>query len=275
MRRREFIGAISRTTIVAGCLSLSRTFVWIAALLLVLMEASCLFQISAIKAQNTRTYATDFPREENPISESGVWQHSGASWAMVRTFANRAVGSQTGSGGYDDAYAYLSRFGPNQTAQATLWKDPTIGRDSIACKIWRGLGRNYCDGPGTREVELLLRWSDSAISARGYECNLSWDGKYAEIVRWNGPYGDFTYITQQRKFKTGIMPPNNGDLFKATISESTINVYLNKNDGKGDQLIVTGTDPTFTDGGPGMGFFIQGSVDPTKFGFASFKASSD
>ena len=148
-------------------------------------------------------------------------------------------------------------------------------RSSIACKIWRGLGRNYCDGPGTREVELLLRWSDSAISARGYECNLSWDGKYAEIVRWNGPYGDFTYITQQRKFKTGIMPPNNGDLFKATISESTINVYLNKNDGKGDQLIVTGTDPTFTDGGPGMGFFIQGSVDPTKFGFASFKASSD
>jgi hypothetical protein len=37
---------------------------------------------------------------------------------------------------------------------------------------------------------------------------------------------------------------------------------------------VVGTDPTYTDGGPGMGFFIQGSVDPTQFGFASFKASS-
>ena len=104
---------------------------------------------------------------------------------------------------------------------------------------------------------------------------MAWDGKYAEIVRWNGPFGDFTYITQQRTFNDGIMPPKNGDIFKATISGSTINVYLNKNDGMGDQLIVIGTDSTYTDGDPGMGFFIQGSVDPSQFGFASFKASSN
>ena len=141
--------------------------------------------------------------------------------------------------------------------------------------IWSRLRGTYCAGPGLHEVELLLRWADSATSARGYECNLAWDGKYAEIVRWNGPYGDFTYIAQRRTFNDGIMPPNNGDIFKATISGSTINVYLNKNDGMGDQPIVTATDPTYTDGGPGMGFFIEGSVDPTQFGFASFKASSD
>jgi hypothetical protein len=251
--------------------------VWITGLLILLMVAVYLFQISPIKAQNARTYATDFLQEENPISEGGVWQHRGAPWAMVRTFANRAVGTQTGSGGYDDAYAYLSGYGPNQAAQATLWKDPAMGY-SIICKIWRRLRLptgNYCNGLGTHEVELLLRWADSATSARGYECNLSWDGSYAEIVRWNGPFGDFTYITKQSKFNAGIMPPNNGDIFKATIAESTINVYLNKNDGRGDQLIVTGTDPTYTDGGPGMGFFIQGTVDPMQFGFASFKASSN
>jgi hypothetical protein len=238
------------------------------------------FQMLPIKAQNGRTYATDFQLEEHPISEGGAWQHHGVPWAVVRTFIRRAVGTQTGDGGFDDAYAYLSSFGPNQTAQATLWKDQTIGNDSITCKIWRRLvwrrlRGHYCDSPGTHEVELLLRWSDSANSARGYECNLAWDGKYAEIVRWNGPFGDFTYITQQRTFNAGIMPPSNGDIFKATITGSTINVYLNKNDGKGDQLIVTGTDPTFADGGPGIGFFIQGRVDPTMFGFASFKASSD
>jgi hypothetical protein len=94
-------------------------------------------------------------------------------------------------------------------------------------------------------------------------------------VRWNGPFGDFTYITQQRTFNDGIMPPNDGDKFKAAISGSTINVYLNKNDGRGDQLIATGSDPTYTDGGPGMGFYIQGRVDPTLFGFSNFKASSD
>jgi hypothetical protein len=237
------------------------------------------FQISPISAENTRTYATDFPLEENPISESGVWQHHGAYWATVRTYANRAVGSETGFGGYDDAYAYLSGFGPDQVAQATLWKDPAIGPDSITCRIlrrliWSRLRGSYCAAPGTHEVELLLRWADSETSARGYECNLSWDGKYAEIVRWNGPFGDFTYVAQQRTFSEGIIPPNNGDMFKATISGSTIAVYLNKNDGKGDQLLVIGTDPTYTDGGLGMGFFIQGSVDPTQFGFASFRASS-
>jgi hypothetical protein len=258
-------------------LSVAFSLLWITGLS---MAAVYLFQISPIKAQNARTYATDFRLEENPISEGGVWQHRGASWAMVRTFANRAVGSQTGSGGYDDAYAYLSGFGPNQTAQATLWKDPTIGNDTIACRIlrrliWGRLRGNYCAGPGVHEVELLLRWADSATSARGYECNLSWNGSYAEIVRWNGPFGDFTYITQQRTFNDGMMPPNDGDIFKATISGSMINVYLNKNDGRGDQLIVTGTDPTYTGGEPGMGFFIQGSVDPMQFGFSSFKASSD
>ena len=41
--------------------------------------------------------------------------------------------------------------------------------------------------PGcTHEVEVLLRWADSAHIARGYECNLAFDGGYAQIVRWNG-----------------------------------------------------------------------------------------
>ena len=253
---------------------------WITGLLALPMVVAYSFQISPMKAQNARTYATDFLLEENPISEGGVWQHRNASLAVVRTFAGRAVGSQTGSGGYDDAYAYLTDFGPNQTAQATLWKDPTIGNDSITCKIlrrlvWSRLRGSYCAGPGVHEVELLLRFADSASSARGYECNLSWNGSYAEIVRWNGRFGDFTYITQQRTFSAGIMPPNNGDIFKATISGRTINLYLNKNDGLGDQLIVVGRDPTYTDGGPGMGFFISGMVDPTQFGFVSFKASTD
>ena len=56
----------------------------------------------------------------------------------------------------------------------------------------------------------------------------------------------------------GIMPPRNGDILTATMSGSAIHVYLNKNDGKGDQLIVAGSDTTYRTGNPGMGFFIQG-----------------
>src|SRR6516164_8491400 len=86
---------------------------WIAGLLVLPLVA-----VSPTKAQSARTYATDFPLEENPISEGGVWQHHGASWAVVRTFAHRSFGTQTGSGAYDDAYAYMTNFGPDQTAQA-------------------------------------------------------------------------------------------------------------------------------------------------------------
>ena len=203
-----------------------------------------------------KTFSTEFPLTEHPISEHGIWRHVGTSWSYVRSVANHAIGTQSGSGGYDDSYAYLTGFGPDQKAQATLWIDPAIGGDY-------------------REVELLLRWADSPTRARGYECNLAWNGSYAEIVRWNGPYGDFAYVTRQTRFAPGIMPPRNGDVFKATISGSEIHVYLNKNDGKGDRLIVSGRDTTFVDGEPGMGFFIQGRVDPAQFGFSSYTASSD
>ena len=209
------------------------------------------------EAQTTaKTFSTEFPLTERPLSEHGIWRHAGTSWSYVQSVAHHAIGTQSGSGGYDDSYAYLTGFALDQKAQATLWIDPAIGGDY-------------------REVELLLRWADSPTSARGYECNLAWNGSYAEIVRWNGHYGDFTYVTRQTRFAPGIMPPRNGDIFKATISGSEIQVYLNKNDGKGDQLIVSGRDMTFVDGEPGIGFFIQGRVDPAQFGFSSYTASSD
>jgi hypothetical protein len=204
----------------------------------------------------TRRFTTSFSDLERPVSAGGAWHHLGTFWSLVRSADGHAMGTQTGSRGYDDSYAYLSGFGPDQTVRATLWFDRT-------------------DDGDYREVELLLRWSDSRDSARGYECNLAWSGAYAEIVRWNGAPGNFTYITRQRRFDAGIMPPATGDVLEATIAGSVIRVYLDKNDGKGDRLIAIGRDETFKDGGPGLGLFIQGNVDPSRFGFTDFSATSD
>jgi hypothetical protein len=203
-----------------------------------------------------KRFATDFPLAEQPVSERGAWHHLGRSWAMVRSLPQGAVGTQTGTGRYDDSYAYLDGFLPDQTAEATLW-------------MAAGVSGDY------REFELLLRWSDSPTSARGYECNLAWDGRYAQIVRWNGPYGDFTYIANQTRFAPGLMPPRTGDIFKATIRGSSIRIYLNKNDGNGDQLVVQGSDATFKDGNPGIGFYIGGQHDPARFGFSRYAAWSE
>lgn len=201
------------------------------------------------------TYSTDFPRTESPISEGGAWHHLGTSWTFVQTLDRRAVGTQTGVNGYDDSYAYLSGFGPDQMAEATLWLNPAISGDY-------------------REGELLLRWSDTPTTARGYECNIAWNGAYAQIVRWDGGYGKFTYIANQTRFARGVMPPRTGDVFKAMILGSSIYVYINKNDGNGDRLIVTGRDETYASGNPGLGFFVQGARYPAQFGFSSYTASS-
>ena len=238
--------------------SIRRGTAWlcICCALLITAADSQTWRESSAPPPAARTFATEFPFTERPISENGAWHHLGRFWAYIRTTDGHAFGTQTGAGGYDDAYAYLTGFSPDQQAQATLWLDPRTNGDY-------------------REVELLLRWADSPTSARGYECNLAWNGTYAEIVRWNGRLGDFTYIARQTKFDPGIMPPRSGDTLKATISGTSIRVYLNRNDGHGDHLIVVGQDSSFADGNPGMGFFIQGRVDPAQFGFSSYSASSD
>jgi hypothetical protein len=203
-----------------------------------------------------RTFTANFAIAESPISGNSGWQHLGKSWTSVRTFDNRAIGTQTGFGGYDDSYAFLTGFGPDQTAQATIWVDPAAKGDY-------------------REVEILLRWADSPTTARGYECNLAWNGAYAQIVRWNGPFGDFTYVTSRTSFEPGITPPKTGDVLTATIRGSEIRVYLNKNDNTGDHLILSGHDSTFSDGNPGIGFYVQGNRNPAQYGFTSYVASSD
>lgn len=207
-------------------------------------------------AVQRKVFATAFPLVEHPISEHGAWHHRGAAWAVIRTEAGHALGTQTGRNGYDDSYAYLNGFPPDQHAQATLWLDPTAKGDF-------------------REFEVLLRWSDTATTARGYECNLAWNGAYAQIVRWNGRFGDFTYIATQTSFPPGIMPPQSGDILKATIAGDVIRMFLDKHDGRGDRLIVSGRDGSYPDGNPGIGLFVQGSPDPARFGFSQFSAASD
>lgn len=219
--------------------------------------------VPAALRQPVVQYSTNFadpPNPENPISEGGVWHHIGTSWTKIRTITgpNRAVGTQTGSGGFDNSYAYLTGFPADVVSSATIYKHPTIVRDPGA----------------SHEIEVLLRWADTASTARGYECNLAFDGGYQEIVRWNGNFGNFTILSHRTSFPAGTMPPKTGDIFKATISGSAILVYINKNDGKGDQLINNVNDLTFTDGNPGLGMWLQGSFDQTKFGFASYSAIS-
>jgi hypothetical protein len=195
----------------------------------------------------TISYSTNFDLTESPLSEGGAWKHLGLDWTLVNTSNGLAWGTQTGSGAYDDSYAYLSGFPPDQMASGVV---------HLASP----------SGAATHEVEILLHWSDDAHDARGYECNLAWNGGYAEIVRWNGPINDFTYLDRS----SAPMGVHEGDTLSAKIVGNTITSYLN-----GVQ-IATATDSMFRTGNPGIGLWRGGGAPVTlrDYAFTSFTAMS-
>jgi hypothetical protein len=206
------------------------------------------------------TYTSNFPLSENPISEGGNWingEVTGLDWANVRTVAGMAVGTQSGTASgaarYADSTAVLTgEWGPNQTAQATIAVTNASGSPSVY-----------------EEVELRLRTTITANSITGYEllCSVSTNPNlfYVQIVRWNGPLGSFTVLKGVYNYNVHAV---NGDVLKATISGSTIALYLNG----GKKLQVT--DDTYPSGSPGVGFFLQGATGlNANYGFSDFSAT--
>jgi hypothetical protein len=199
------------------------------------------------------SYATSFDADESPLSEGGVWHHAGLDWTFAETAGGIAYGTQalgvprSGPEGYNDSYAYLAGFPPDQQASAVV----ALGSIDTGC---------------THEVELLLRWYDTAHEARGYECNVAFDGSYAQIVRWNGPVGDYTYLAE------GNVPGgiHDGDSVSVTAVGTHLTLSVN-----GVERAST-DDATFTDGNPGVGFWRGSSGCGTfgDYGFTSFSASS-
>ena len=126
---------------------------------------------------------------------------------------------------------------------------------------------NQHSDPVFEEVELRLRTAITAHRITGYEVNFrcTSDGtQYVQIVRWDGPFGRFTYVSATTG--PGL---HDGDIVKAVISGSEITVYIN-----GTQ-VLQGSDATFAAGSPGIGFFLQGTAGVNRdFGFTSVTAAS-
>ena len=203
------------------------------------------------------SYTTSFDGTESPISEGGHWSHLATPWALVDTNGDVAYGTQPGDGAYTDSYAILSGldFGPNQTASAVVHQ--------VA---------GFSPG-GTREVEILLRASDDAGTIRTYECNLAYNGGYAEVVRWNGALGDYTYVSAQGSGGPGAV--HDGDVFRAEIVGNIIRTWLN--DRMLQQVDVSSIGGSvYGDGSPGIAFWRGpgASASPGDYGFTSYTATA-
>lgn len=221
---------------------------------LVVLAASQLWFFGSVDAQGGNSYSTNFPGTENPISEGGRWMNGatvGLDWKNVQTRPGLAYGADpSGNPNFNDPTAILTgTWGPTQTVQATVY--------SV----------NQQTGNINEEVELRLRSTMTPHSSTGYEilfrCNHD-GGWYTDIVRWNGPLGNFTPLSHLG------LPPGifNGDVVKATIVGNVIKVYIN------NVQINTATDSTFTSGNPGMGFYLHNGANlNADFGFTTYSAS--
>jgi len=163
----------------------------------------------------------------------------------VKTANGRAYGTNGPRDAYDDSYAYLSGFAANVEAEAVIYRDP-------------GLVTGI-----THEVELLFRVADTVNSVRCYECLFAYSGGI-QIMRWNGPFGDFTDLGGGglgRELRTG-------DVVKARIVGNTITCYIN-----GTQL-AQAADSRWTDGQPGISFFTRPGGNSAHFAMSSYSVTS-
>jgi len=204
----------------------------------------------------SQTFTTRFTGAENPLSEGGRWTNKGLDWAKFRKNSGIAYGTQTGTNTgtsrYNDSYAHLSGFPPDQEA----WGEAYIAKPNASC---------------SQELEILLRWTSSAHRTTGYECFarcLNNASSYVQIVRWDGPLGKFTYLADMRGTDYGL---KHGDILKASIIGNVITVYIN-----GVEK-ARAMDNTHKTGNPGIGHFLackggQGIGSNADFGFSSFTA---
>ena len=202
----------------------------------------------------TTSYTTSFPLTEDPISEGNNWTNGAADgfdWSNVRTASGLAFGTQSGVSGFDDSLAVLKgAWGPDQAATATVF---TV---------------NQLAGDVFEEAEILLRFKITPHVARGYEINFSMrsDASYSQIVRWNGPYADYTLLDAR------VIPVlHTGDRVAASIVGNTITAFVN-----GVEIFHTSDSTPFTDGNPGIGFYLQGATGTNAdYGFSCYAASDD
>jgi hypothetical protein len=206
-----------------------------------LMLLLCL--TTSVRTVFAASYTTNFPGTESPISEGGNWVNgktTGLDWQNVKITPGFATFAAPNPSSYDDATAILTGiWGADQYVRAVV-NMPTVD------KVY------------AQEIEIRLRSSISAHSNTGYEILGG-----SQIVRWNGPLGDFTVL--QTVGTGGNL--QHGDIFEATMIGNVITVYIN-----GVQ-VQTAVDNTYTTGNPGMGFFTR-NPSAAAFGFSSYTASN-
>src|SRR5580765_1978754 len=203
-------------------------------------------------ALGQRTYTTNFPLSEKPISESGNWLNGktdGLDWSNINTVPGLAVGTEGSVVPYSDSTAVVKGpWGADQTVQGTAY----VATPFISC---------------SQELELRLRTTLTPHSITGYEVSYSSAYGSVIIVRWDGPIGAGHFDVLNMAQAT----VKNGDVMKATMIGSLITAYKN------GVKVLTASDSKFVSGSPGIGVNLTynpgcTAAESLRYGFTNFTA---
>lgn len=219
------------------------------------------FQGSLVTPPRT-SYSTDWDIDENPISELGIWRTGSASgyYQNPRSLSGIAYGANTSNGEYNDCLGHLEpsrhAIGPDHYVEAVVNR----AVDYVA--------------PDSHEIGLYLR-TLGAVGAggafwRGYECLFPHTGAGDfQIIGWLGTSHDidnFDLGISGTTMNGGLGTVSDGDVIKAQIVGTTIKCYKN-----GTQFYQV-TDTRWSDGNPGIGFFIRPGGTPSSLCIKNWSA---
>jgi hypothetical protein len=223
-----------------------------------------------------RSYRTRFENDEDPISEGGMWingQTDGIDWIDCMTqnggevcgkVSRMTVAERRAEQVHDEA-------GDDDSGTAGDYDDPTAVLSGEWGRNQYGKATVFCRNPTNKyfqEVEIRLRSSITPHSCTGYEVfwrALKTEEGYAEIVRWNGPIGDFTSLARKVGTEFGV---KDGDVVEASIEGDLIRGFINGVE------VISATDDVFAEGAPGVGFNFFVSTTNVDHGFTSFEVDT-
>ena len=212
-------------------------------------------------------YATNFPLTENPISEDGNWTNGGCCgnsslWGNVQTTPGEVFGVSEPTTYGDPTAIVNGTWGSNQTITVTV----KITSQPTSC---------------CHELELRPLTTISTNSITGYEINCSTvtGDPYIQLVRWNGPNGNYTQLDQL----VPAQPCKNGDVLvgTTTVTGGTVTFGLTVNGVPQTFTNCHCTNPSdsgagaFLTGSPGIGFYDNQDSSWSYFGFSNFTATAE
>jgi hypothetical protein len=222
---------------------------------------------------SVRSYRTDFPTDENPIREGGMWLNGltdAIDWSDVIVENGVAFGAYA----RNSAQEFRAEQGNLETEEAAPigdWDDPTAmltgewGADQYLS------GTAYIRNPSEeyfQEIQLRARWTLRPNFCTGYEFifrALDSEASYVEIVRWGGAIGTWESLGRAEGTDVGI---KDGDLLEACIVGNTLTATINGSD------VLTVTNDVLTTGAPGFGFNFGVGHTNVDHGFTDFSADT-